>query len=639
MRLSFFFFLTVSTICLAKPIVQTGWPTTTGDYRGQHYSSLSQINPQNVTQLKQAWVYHTGDVSTKVKTGSPTTFEATPILFEKNLVFCTPFNRVIALNPKTGKKTWSFDPNLNLHNTYSEGYMICRGVASWKNKDASTASGSRIFTTTEDGRLIALNAHTGKPCLDFGDNGVVSINKGPDGAPLIRYRGAFYEGVAYTSAPAVIGDKVIIGMSIGDNFYQNITDGLVRAYSVKSGKLLWTFDPIPKNMRNHTGAANTWAPITVSPHENRIYIATTSPSTDFYGANRLQPIPYSDAVVALNANTGKPIWHYQIVHHNLFDYDLPAQPTLVNIKKGGKTIPAIVQATKMGFIFVLNRKTGKPIYPVTEQPVPASTIPGEKASVTQPFPPKAFRLLNDRTLSAKNAWGITPIDRWFCRAQLKKLRAEGMFTPISTQGSVLFPFEGGGVNWGGVAINPNNNILIVNNSAIAQEVRLVPDQLFNKQMQNKLKDFTQVKSTGTPYYFLHKEILSPLGVPCNAPPWGNLTAINLNTGKRIWQIPFGSVRKYKFFTTPSKWGAPNTGGALVTASGLVFIGASPDGYFHVYNQSTGKLLFKTRLPAHGSAIPMSYQVDGKQYIVIAAGGDMGTPTSLLGDALVAYTLK
>ena len=640
-------FLLGYSMHLSAETTLSAWPTPTGDRGGQHYSPLNQINVDNVHHLKQAWVYHTGDVSTQVKTENPTTFESTPVLYQKTLIFCTPFNRVIAVNGETGQAIWTYNPHLDLSRYYGQSYLLCRGVALW-NKE--------IFTATQDGRLIALNAATGKPVLSFGTKGVVDLDVGADLHPIspkdYAQLGVTEEGiplikniipVSYSSVPAMIDDKIIVGSSMADNYDQNIAPGLVRAYDAVSGKLLWTFNPIPKQYQGKIGAANTWAMIATDAANHLVFIATSSPSVDYYGKDRKDPMPYSTALIALNENTGQVVWSQQLVHHNIYDYDLASQPTLATMTIQGKPTEVVIQATKMGFIFVFDRLTGKAIYPIVESAVPASDVPGEQASLTQPMPADpAFRLLNDRVLNPSTAWGITPIDRAWCRKKLTQLRTDGMDTPISLKGSIEFPFSGGGVNWGGVAYDPNQQIIIANNSAVAQIIRLIPraeaDQIgYSKQTDGPGSSL--VPAYGTPYAMQRYLFVSPLGIPCNAPPWGNLTAINLQTGQRLWQIPFGAVRKWGGIRSPSRWGSPTVGGVLVTGGGLIFIASGMDARVHAYNLQTGDPLWSQNLPAIGSATPMTYSINGKQYIVVAAGGGMGSPKSLLGDALIAYVLK
>lgn len=642
--------LTLTTTC-AFAASSTQWSYYGGAPGGGHYSSLKQINTDNVSHLQKAWTYHTGDVSTKTHT-SATAFEATPIFYHQTLYFCTPYNRVIALNPITGKAKWTFNPEIDQHAYPVEGVFVCRGVAAWT--DPHTQEGqichSRIIASTIDGRLFELDANTGHLCPGFGQKGMVNFREGAwNPLPLsdAQFRkigipqtlwGAMKEVEAAqggsTSGPTVINGKIIIGSAMDDNVLTNMPDGVVRAYDATNGKLLWTFHTIPHNMQGKTGAGNVWGPISVDPKHNIVYVGTSTLSPDYWGGERIANIPYANALVALNANTGKPIWHFQTVHHDLYDYDLAAQPTLINIKKGNETIPAVVQPTKTGFLFTFNRLTGKPIFPIEEKPVPMTTAPGDQASPSQPYPvlPKPLIPLK---LTADNMWGLTFLDRWICQRTFRKYRYEGLFTPASVQGSIEFPFTGGGINWGSVAFDPNSQLLITNFSRLAQIVTLIPRTQY--PAAQTLGANHTAPGFESPYALQRKLFMSPLGIPCTPPPWGVLAAIDMRTGQIKWEHPFGTVKKFGIHSL-SAWGSPNTGGSLVTKGGLIFIGASIDNRFHAYDINTGKLLWETTLPAVAAAVPMTYQINGKQYIVVAAGGGMGTPNSMLGDSLVAYKL-
>lgn len=627
------------------------WPAYGGQKGGGHYSSLTQITPDNVDKLKVAWIYHTGQVSDGSDGSQPTAFEATPILSEGVLYTCTPYNQILALNPINGKKIWLYDPKLDRKQPNSQGAFICRGVASWIDMNApkNAVCRHRIFEVTVDGRLIGVDGKTGKLCHDFGNNGQVDLKKNfivpittqnyqKYGVPKSHIQGvnkALQGQAGSSSAPVVINNLVVIGLSIGDNIMANMPDGVVRAYDTRTGKLVWSWNPIPQNLREKTGAANAWGPLSVDEKNNFVLVPTSSPSPDYYGGNRLLPMPYTDAVVALNANTGKPVWHFQTIHHDLFDYDLAAQPTAVTITQNNKKIPVVIEGTKLGFVFVLNRLTGKPIFPIEERVVPASTVPGEKASPTQPIPILPEPLLSKKPITADQIWGLTYFDRKWCLSKYKQARNDGLFTPPSLKGSLIFPFVGGGINWGGVAYNPKANLLVVNFSRLAYLITLVPrDQADPTHLK---KNVQYAPAYGTPYAIHREFFLSPLGIPCTAPPWGELAAIDLNTGKIRWRIPFGTVKKMGIRSF-EHWGSPNMGGALTTASGLIFIGAAMDDRFRAYNIWTGQKLWETKLPAQAAATPMTYQINGKQYIVISAGGALRTFKSLLGDAIVAFTL-
>lgn len=625
------------------------WPSVGGQPGGGHYSSATDITPKNVHQLKKVWQFNTGDKSEGSDTIAKTTFEATPILFKRHLVFCTPFNRVIALDPVNGSQHWQYDPKLNagtLKTGTSEGSLICRGVTSWQDTQAHETAECkyRIFTATQDARLISLDAETGKPCSHFGNGGTVDTrvdydyyldavrlkNNGVPDNLIAKLTATLISKYGNTSAPAVAGDTVVIGSQMPDNWLSTMMPGLVRGYDARSGKLKWTFNPIPFAMRDKTGAANTWAPISVDVKRQLVFIATGSASPDFYGANRIENIPYANAIVALDANTGKVKWHFKTIHHDLFDYDLPAQPTLVEFKKDGVLIPAVIQPTKTGMLYVLNELTGEPLHPIEEVKVPQTDVPGEKTSLTQPRPILPAPLFSD-ALTEDDIWGLTPIDRYMCLRTFRKLRYEGIFTPPSIKGTLQYPMSGGGFNWGGISYDPNTNIIVANYSRLAQIVKLIPREQTNT---DKLGD----SMFGTPYRLSRELFVSPLGVPCVKPPWGKIAAIDLYSGKVLWERPYGSVKK-GFFRTPQKWGSPIPAGSMVTKSGLIFIGASADWRFRALDLKSGETLWTAELPAIAHSNPMTYRIDGKQYVVITAGGLLGvTAGKHVSDAVVAFAL-
>ncbi len=632
----------------------TPWQYYGGAPGGGHYSELNQITPSNVNQLKVAWIYHTDDMHKGGDGQAPTGFEATPIFFNKSLYFCTPHNMVIAVDPATGQQKWKFDPQVDRSIRPVEGTFVCRGVAAYTNSQlpAGQLCQQTIFAGTVDGRLMALDANTGQLCKNFGNQGIVNF-KQDYMAPIplsaaqmqaLRIPGASVERIkkfqkaqgGSTSGPIVIGNKVVLGEAFDDNALQHMPAGVVQAFDAATGKPLWVFNSIPKGIQSYTGAGNAWGPLSADLQHNIIYIGTTSPSTDYYGADRKMPLPLTDAVIALNADTGEPIWHQQLVHHNLYDYELAAQPTLVNIYHAGIQQPVVIEALKTGMIFTFDQATGKPVFPITERAIPGSTIPGEQASPTQPAVMLPKPLLS-RPLTSKDMWGITPLDRLWCQREFKKYDYNGLFTAPSTRGWVAFPFAGGGMNWGSVAYDPNSNLLIVNYSRVAQIDQLTLKADTEEGLKQQINHGVDAPMYGTPYVLYRKLFLSPLGIPCNAPPWGMLAAINMDTGKIVWQQPFGSVEKYGI-DSPEKWGSPNMGGSMVTKSGLTFIGASMDRKFHAYNTWTGQLLWEAKLPSIANATPMTYDMNDKQYILIASGGGLGSPPNMIGDSVVAFAL-
>jgi quinoprotein glucose dehydrogenase len=619
------------------------WPVYGGNAAGTRYSPLTEIRRENVAHLKVAWTLHTGDVSKgDNSTGWKTAFEATPILIDGTLYFPTPLGRVFAVDPESGQVRWRFDTKLDLSIGYSES--TSRGVATWRDpaREAQAPCGRRLFYATLDARLFALDARTGDPCKDFGDEGRVDLKRDVGDPQPWEY--------VVTSPPAVIHDLVVVGSGIADNQRTNAPCGVMRAFDARSGALRWVFDPIPRDPADpasrtwegesarHTGAANAWSILSVDEERDLVFAPTSSPSPDYYGGERLGENRWADSVVALRGSTGAVVWAFQTVHHDLWDYDVPAQPVLTSVRRDGHDVPAVVQATKTGYLFVLNRETGEPLFPVQEQPVPASDVPGERTSPTQPEPALPPPLV-PQGLRPEEAFGLTPWDRGRCRDKIAALRSEGMYTPPSLKGTVLFPGIAGGTNWGSLAVDPDRGLALVNTTRIAFQARLIPRVQFEQERAQGSGDHTLefAPQAGTPYGMVRGPLLSPFGVPCNPPPWGTLAAVDLTSGQVRWQVTLGDL-----LPIPIHFGvgSPNLGGPMVTAGGVVFIGAAMDDYLRAFDVETGAELWKGRLPAGGQATPMTYRLrpDGRQFVVIAAGGH-GKLGTKLGDALVAFTLQ
>lgn len=616
---------------------QPGWPAYGGGPGGGQYSPADRITPANVHRLELAWSFRTGDFSDGGPGARATTFEANPILADGRLYICTPYNRVIALAPESGEPLWSFEPDPPLARDYDQQHsLICRGVSYWQAADAGEAEcDRRILAPVLDGRLLALDARSGRPCPGFGQDGSIDLNAG--GTPA---RGV----VNATSPPAIFEDLVIVGTAIGDNQRTDMPHGAVRAYDVRSGALRWSWDPIPPALAAQTGAANAWAPLSLDAARGILYVPTGSPSPDYWGGFRTggslpqDAIDATNAVVALDARTGQRLWARQIVRHDLFDNDLPAQPALTSVRRNGREIPALVQATKMGQLWVLDRLTGAPLFPVHERAVPQSDVAGESSAATQPVPVLPAPIA-DQGFAPRDAWGLTPLDRDWCAETVRQLRADGLYTPPSLRGSVQRPFFGGGSNWGGIAIDPVRRLAIGNTINLAQWVRLIPQEVLDSDAPGRLGAGERARQRGAPYGMRRGVLLSPLGIPCNPPPWGLLTAVDLDTGEQRWQVPFGRVPLFAGLYGPSHWGGPNLGGPIATAGGLVFIAATMDARIHAINSWTGETLWQHELPFDGVATPMTFvsPKDGRQYVVIAAGGS-ALLRKPLGDALVAFRL-
>jgi quinoprotein glucose dehydrogenase len=627
----------------STPENTSSWP----DYGGedaQHYAAGTDITPQNVGELRKVWEYHTGDMSA----GGPdmpatSAFENTPILMDGTLFLCSPFNRVIALDPATGEERWTFDPAVERDRNLSNQF-VCRGVSFWKDSTAAEAAtcASRIFMATTDARLISLDAKTGKRCIDFANGKDVDLSSGVGES---HWKGEY----SHTSPPAIIGNLVIVGGSVGDNARMDGPSGVVRAYDARSGEKVWAWDLAPPDFvakpeqltnEGYTkGTPNVWAPMSVDAQRDLVFVPTGNPSPDYFRPGETPLDYYGSAVVALRGSTGKPVWHYQMVHNDHWDFDTPAQPTLVDLTINGTSVPAVVQATKMGFLFVLHRETGQSLFPVEERAVPQFQYEGDTLSPTQPFPVLPPPLV-PTTLQPEDAWGLTPWDRSACREILESLRFEGMYTPATEQWTLMYPGNAGGSNWGGIAVDPQRQIAIANLMDVPWMVRLIKRGEFAEIRANNSGEISPQQ--GTPYGMWRKMLLSPLGLPCNPPPWGKVVAVDLKTGEVLWDVPLGTVRDLAPIPIPLKLGVPNIGGPLVTEGGLVFIGAAMDDYIRAFDIGSGEELWKARLPAGGQATPMSYSITdssgrARQFVVIAAGGH-GRAGTKLGDSVIAYAL-
>jgi quinoprotein glucose dehydrogenase len=600
------------------------WASYGRDPGGQRYSPLKEINRSNVSRLKIAWTFRTGDAY-QPKHSKPTAFETTPLYVDGTLYVGTPLGRVIALDPLSGKQKWAFHSHIDKDLGF--GDYSHRGVSTWKPKNGRR----RIYIATIDARLIALDAATGAPCSGFGDNGNINLREGLR-IPVRPDRLSDYEE---TSPPAVIGNTLVIGSAIADNNRTDQPSGEVRAFDTVTGKLKWKWDPMPGYPK--TGAGNAWSIIAADPARNLVFVPTGSASPDYYGGERPGDNLYANSVVALRADTGERVWHFQTVHHDLWDYDVATPPMLFEMTRDGVKIPAIAIGSKTGNVFILNRETGKPIFGVEERPVPKSDVPGEVAAATQPFPLKPDPITPQKS-SVDDAWGMDDADRQWCRDEISKLRTGPIFSPPSVQGSLFLPGNVGGMNWGGFAYDAARGLLILASNHLAAEVRLIPRAEFDEHELEGRRlngDWEFAHQTGTPYGMMRRFLLSPKGVPCTAPPWGTLIAIKAATGEKAWEVPLGKLSS----KLPEKWGSVSLGGPIATAGGLVFVAGTLDPSIYAFDAETGKQLWRGELPTSARATPMTYRgPDGKQYLLICAGGHQPAGDQPLGDYVVAFSL-
>jgi len=670
----------------------TGWPTYGGDPGGTRSSQSTQITRANLDKLHPVWTFHTHALDRDPGNHVFPSFENTPVLSGDTLFLTSPFNVVFALDARTGVERWHFDPKIARQR--SGGIVASRGVALWPvGADMTTESGlctQRIFEGTLDARLISLDARTGQPCRDFGDNGSVDLTQD------IHFQNIGSYGM--TSPPTVVGNVVICGSVVGDNQQVDPESGAVRGYDAVTGRKLWQWEPLPwaEQQKVRTGAGNTWGVISADPALGLVYLPTGSAAPDIYGGMRPGDNRDANSVVALQAATGRKVWAFQVVHHDVWDYDIASEPILFTWRPNTKqATPAIAVTTKMGMIFLLDRRTGKPLVPVEERPVPQDGAPGEQLSPTQPF--QQIPSLSPLRMPelAQSTYHRSAADEEICRKQFASLRYDGIYTPPTLRGSIAYPGNLGGVNWGGAALDPATGILYAGTNRIASATRLVPrhsweiysgkleDLLFSAALwvalivaaivldslqRRRLRagwatlvvalacagvfggsaihdhfsppprvlvldhfGYELSPQRKSPYYVERHPILDGRGFNCTPAPWGAMTAVNLNTLTKVWEQPLGTM------VPGQRTGAVNFGGPIVTASGLVFTAAAEDPWLRVFDAATGEELHRFALPLPGVATPMTYTLDGRQYVVIAAGGHGdGSP---LGDEMVAFALQ
>ena len=629
----------------------SGWPEYGGTLAGQRYSGDTQIKIDNVTQLQPAWTFHTHALDKVSTANRHASFEATPVLWNGTLYFDTPFDAIFALDAATGKLKWTYDPQVN-----REGgiYIVTsRGVALWhaKKPRRGVCGTDVVLIATLDRRLIARDASSGAACPAFGNQGTVDLSAGVAIHTMVEY--------GFTSPPTVVGDTIVLGSSVADNRTRFVASGAVRGFDAVTGRQKWSWEPLPwavgKDGSRSSGSGNAWSVLSADPDHDLVFVPTGSASVDFYGGTRLGDNRDADSLVALRVSTGERVWGFQLVHHDIWDYDTPSEPVLFEFRG---QIPAVAVTTKTSMVYVFNRLTGEPLYPIQERPVPASTLEGEQAWPTQPF--SSLPPLTPLNFSAKDVRLHQAADQEFCETELKKLNNHGLFTPPSEKGSVLFPGSIGGANWGSSAFDPSTGILYTRVSDVpflVRELKRMPEGFsLMAKLRRKIRtsfpewaggdppplenEFRTPDSGGeqrdrdpqwgTPYTLQRQALMTPSGVPCGPQPFGSIVAINLNTGQKVWSVPHGEMVK-------GESGSMGDGGVIATAGGLIFAASSNDPWLRAYNSTTGRELWRGQLPVPSNATPMTYSAKGRQYVVIAAGGH-GFIGKGQSDEVVAYAL-
>ncbi|CZV71219.1 pyrroloquinoline quinone-dependent dehydrogenase [Enterobacter hormaechei] len=608
------------------------WDSFHGQLNAQKYSPLTQITADNVSKLTKVWEFHTGDVSDGKGDTPATVWSATPIFANDTLYIGTPFDRLIALEPGTGKEKWHYDTKSS-RKALTQPVLKNRGVSYWqaKNPVKGEACQKMVYMGTVDGKLFALDADSGKPCSGFADNGVLDLNQW-------NTVNAKYP-LSVLQPPTVVGNHLLVGWAGKDWAYAEAPPGTVFSVNAQTGKLEWTFEAIPAEIRKRTGTANVWTHMSADEANGLVYLPVSSPSPNYWGGNRVDAIPLGTSTTALDINTGKVVWSRQWVHHDVWDYDINSAPTLMDITVDGKQIPALVQATKQGFLFVVNRLTGEDVWPIEERPVPQGdgSVQGEVLSPTQPFPTKPAPLLDQS--KKPEIWKLADIvGGGQCSRLWDNLTYEGMYTPPTTkgEGTLTYPDSAGGVQWGGVAFDPQKQIAIVNTSHIVQYVKLYSREDYDNADKDSGNESGFAPQEGAPYGMRLLVASNWLGMPCWQPPFGEIVAIDMHTGDVKWRRPVGASQQYGFFM-PESWGSPTIGGPAVTAGGVIFIGASMDAKVRAYSVESGEELWSDQAEAPAVANPSVYEYKGRQYVAFVAGGNTILKDQV-GDQVVVYAL-
>jgi len=632
-----------------------GWQYYGRDPGGARHSELTQINADNVDRLEPAWSYRHGDLERYPERRAFAGYHVTPILLPEKaggaLVGCTPFSRAYALDPATGQERWSHDPGIELSPVATR--LKCLGVAYFHDTRISPGMDCehRIIWGTHDRRIVAVDALTGERCAGFGEGGAVDVN------PLIEASHPAQPdpaGTTFSAPPVIVNGVIVIGhINNMKNQYPNAPAGIIRAFDAHDGSLRWQFDPLPRDRSQPhaadwtdkamqlTGGANAWSLLSADPERDLVFIPTASAAPNFYGGTRPGDNRWANSVVALRAQSGEIAWAFQTVHHDVWDWDVPAAPIVTDLTVDGETVPVVIVLTKQSLVFVLHRDTGEPVYEVEERPVPTDGVPGEMLSPTQPFPVKPPPLMQTH-IEPEDSWGLTPFDSGACNDTIKASRHGSIFTPPSEKGWLMYPSTAGGPNWGGGAWDPTSQILVTNVSQVALWLKLLPNEAAPPPPRGDYSAGAPMgppsKIEGTDYAIQQKVFLSPMFMPCTKPPWSTLVGVDMAKGEIAWSVPLGTIEKLSPFPLPLKWGSPLSGGPITTASGLTFVGSTADSQLRAFDTRTGEELWSVETPAAAHATPMTYSVDGKQYVVVAAGSHMFINAATINDYLVAYAL-
>ena len=606
---------------------QDSWTSFHGDLASTKFSNAGTITPQTVADLERAWEYHTGDVSDGSGELPETVWSATPIYANGTLYLGTPFYRIVALDPATGAERWTYDSESRLE-ALTQPALKNRGVAYWQSGQEGVCE-KRVFLGTMDAELHAVDADTGQRCADFAEGGVLNVNQWNEVNDVFPF--------SLLQPPLVVGDVLLLGWAGKDWEYAVAPPGNLLAIDARTGELLWDTGFIPPEMIPQTGTANIWTAMTADAELGLVYAPVSSPSPNYWGGDRTEPLPHATSVTALDIASGEIVWTFQHVRHDIWDYDTPSAPTLVDITRDGQTIPALVQATKQGFLFVLDRRTGEPLFPIEERPVPQSTAEGEVTAPTQPF--ATIPAPVGGALELPEVWPLADIVSFGqCSRDREKYLYQGMFTPPSEQGTLFFPGTAGATNWGGVAVDPRSGILYSNASRIVQLIQLIPRAEYDAlDPAGGGNEEGYSPQQGSPYGIYLTDWSNWAGIPCWKPPFGTFSAIDLASGELLYEVPFGKAQFHGFYG-PSDWGSPTLGGPVVTAGGVVFIGASMDARVRALDAATGEELWSDLVEAPAVSIPAVFSHEGEDYVVFAVGGNSILKLEV-SDQAVAYRLK